>query len=65
MPFTALFFGLLLTGIFGGQFLIRLLGEGNFYYMEFGVGIAGLLLLITGIVYKSRRGGHSEKEETL
>ncbi|WP_101842158.1 hypothetical protein [Halobacillus sp. Marseille-P3879] len=59
MKFAAIFFGLLLTGLFGGQFLIRLLNEGNFYYVEFIIGTLGIILLISGFFRrKENRSGN-------
>ncbi|GGF19869.1 hypothetical protein GCM10010954_18310 [Halobacillus andaensis] len=52
MKNAGLFFGLLLTGLFGGQFIIRLLRDGDFYYIEFGIGLVGLILLISSLFSK-------------
>ncbi|WP_421378165.1 hypothetical protein ACOJQI_12290 [Bacillus salacetis] len=43
------YFGLMLTVIFGGGFLIRLIRDGDFYIAEFGVGVLGLLLLVVSL----------------
>ncbi|MCP3030917.1 hypothetical protein LF817_06125 [Halobacillus sp. A1] len=47
MKFICFYFGLLLTGIFGGQFLVRLLRDGDFFVAEFIGGLLGVVLLIT------------------
>ena len=48
-----LYFGVLLTFIFGGGFLIRLVRDGDFYIAEFIVGIIGLAILLFS--FKKRR----------
>ncbi|MGR3763122.1 hypothetical protein [Rossellomorea sp. NS-SX7] len=48
-------FGMALTVIFGGGFLIRLVRDGDFYIAEFAGGMIGIALLImTLFVNKSR-----------
>ncbi|TYR81504.1 hypothetical protein FZC66_06595 [Priestia megaterium] len=39
------YFGQLLFLIFGGQFLIRYVRDGDFYIAEFSFGIIGLLMV--------------------
>lgn len=47
-----LFFGVILTTGFGGQFLIRLIRDGDLYIAEFVGGAIGLILLIGSIFAK-------------
>ncbi|MFG6147069.1 hypothetical protein [Halobacillus sp. B23F22_1] len=56
------FFGMLLTGLFGGQFIIRLLNDGDFYYIEFGIGLFGLIVLISSL-FRNRtiKDGYNSK----
>jgi hypothetical protein len=49
---SLLFFGVLLTTGFGGQFLIRIVRDGDFYIADFIGGIIGLILLIGSIFAK-------------
>ena len=46
MKYWILFFGVSITIIFGGGFLIRLLRDGDFYIAEFIGGIVGIIVLI-------------------
>ncbi|VDG97999.1 Uncharacterised protein [Lysinibacillus sphaericus] len=48
------FFGFLMTGIFGGGFLIRLIRDSNFYIAESIVGIIGMVILIIGLFFRRR-----------
>ncbi|MCA1055740.1 hypothetical protein LCM10_12155 [Rossellomorea aquimaris] len=54
MKQALLFFGIALTVIFGGGFLIRLVRDGDFYLAECSVGMLGVLLLIKAIILKNR-----------
>ena len=47
-----IYFGVSLTSIFGGGFLIRLVRDGDFYIAEFTVIIIGIIILLTGIFAK-------------
>ncbi|WKA55985.1 hypothetical protein [Planococcus shixiaomingii] len=46
------YIGLLLTTIFGGSFLIRLIRDGDFYIAEFIGGIVGIVILLIGVFSK-------------
>ncbi len=52
-----LFFGVLLTTGFGGQFLIRLVRDGDMYIAEFIGSIIGVLLLIGSMF--SKKNNHT------
>lgn len=43
------FFGFLMTRIFGGEFPIRLIRDSDFYIAEFIIGIIGIVILIVGL----------------
>lgn len=47
--------GILLTIIFGGGFLIRLVRDGDFYIAEFLGGIIGVILLLFCIFGRKKR----------
>jgi hypothetical protein len=44
--------GILMTTIFGGGFLIRLVRNSDFYIAEFIVGLIGIIILLIGIFSK-------------
>jgi hypothetical protein len=48
------FFGMAMTVIFGGGFLIRLIRDGDFYIAEFVGGTIGISVLLISIVTISR-----------
>ena len=52
MKYWLLFFGVMMTIIFGGGFLIRLVRDGDFYIAEFIVGIIGIIVLIASFFIK-------------
>ncbi len=56
-----LYFGLLIFGIFGGQFVIRLMRDGDFFIAEFIIGFIGLILLIISLCTKKTY--HHGKED--
>ena len=47
--------GILLTIIFGGGFLIRLVRDGDFYIAEFIGGIIGVIILLFCVFVKKSR----------
>ena len=50
-----IYFGVSLTSIFGGGFLIRLVRDGDFYIAEFIVGIIGLAILLFSFARKFKK----------
>lgn len=52
MKYWILFFGVIITIIFGGGFLIRLVRDGDFYIAEFIGGIIGIIILLLGLFKK-------------
>ena len=52
MKYWLLFFGVIITIIFGGGFLIRLVRDGDFYFAEFIGGIIGIIILLLGLFKK-------------
>jgi hypothetical protein len=48
------FFGMALTVIFGGGFLIRLIRDGDFYIAEFAGGVIGVVLLVLALAVKNK-----------
>lgn len=52
LKYGLLYFGGLITIIFGGGFLIRLVRDGDFYIAEFIGGIIGIIVLIVGFYIK-------------
>ena len=47
--------GILLTIIFGGGFLIRLVRDGDFYIAEFIGGIIGVIILLFCVFVKKKQ----------
>ena len=54
MKTAFLIFGMSMTIIFGGGFLIRLIRDSDFYIAEFIVGIIGIIMLISAIFVKGK-----------
>lgn len=44
-----LLYGISITILFGGGFLIRFFRDGDFLILEFGAGVIGVILLLVGI----------------
>lgn len=49
MKYWLIFFGIALSIIFGGGFLIRFMRDGDFYIAEFIGGIIGIAILLIGL----------------
>lgn len=71
MKYGLLFFGIALSIIFGGGFLIRLLRDGDFYIAEFSGGVLGIILITLSIfigasnqkeVMRYRSEGHQKRK---
>jgi hypothetical protein len=52
-------FGLAMTVIFGGGFLIRLVRDGDFYIDQFAGGLVGIVLLIIAMFVKKNENKRS------
>jgi hypothetical protein len=61
MKQALLFFGMALTVIFGGGFLIRFVRDGDFYIAEFTGGMIGVVLLVMALVVKNK-GNKADRE---
>jgi hypothetical protein len=48
------FFGMAMTVIFGGGFLIRLVRDGDFYIDQFAGGMVGIVFLIIAMFVKRK-----------
>lgn len=55
MKYWMLYAGVLITLIFGGGFLIRLLRDGDFYIAEFIGGVIGVIILVSWFFTKESR----------
>jgi hypothetical protein len=56
------FFGMALTVIFGGGFLIRYVRDGEFYIAEFIGGVIGFVFLIAAMLAKNGSGNINHKD---
>ncbi|WP_456278812.1 hypothetical protein [Bacillus sp. AK128] len=52
MKYWLLFFGVIITIIFGGGFLIRLVRDSEFFIAECIGGIIGIIILLIGLFKK-------------
>ena len=52
LKYWLLFYGMSITMIFGGGFLIRFVRDGDFYIAEFIGGIVGIILVIISLLLK-------------
>jgi len=52
LKYWLVFFGVGITIIFGGGFLIRFVRDGDFYIAEFVGGIIGIVILLIGLFKK-------------
>jgi hypothetical protein len=48
------YFGMAMTIIFGGGFLIRLIRDGEFYIAEFTGGVLGIILISAALFVKKQ-----------
>ena len=55
MKYWLLSFGISITLIFGGGFLIRFVRDGDFYTAEFIGGILGMILVMISFLLKGSR----------
>ncbi|MGG3572352.1 hypothetical protein ABES25_01205 [Bacillus gobiensis] len=49
-----LLYGISITVLFSGGFLIRFLRDGDFFILEFVAGVIGVILLLVGVFFKNK-----------